>query len=96
MTYLQTKVWSKCAFCGASNGLYKQPLEQHRPRCRFVGPANTDTIMVPNYFMMIAEDDKRLLPLLKLKDELKEARKQVSELEKKVPRESKTSDTDSA
>jgi hypothetical protein len=84
LLYLQKKIWSKCVFCGASNGMYNQPLEQHRPRCHFKGPANSFSMMVPNYFNMISEDDRSYLAFLKLGDELKAANKRISELQEEI------------
>lgn len=56
--------WSKCPFCGASRGLYGRPLEQHTPRCRYKGDANTNDVSVPNYEQMIEEHDRTYLPMM--------------------------------
>src|SRR3954465_12409288 len=53
--------WSRCGFCGAHNGTYYKPLEQHRPRCRWLGAADKFDAMRPNYFKMIDEDDPRFV-----------------------------------
>lgn len=39
------KVWSKCSFCGSSNGLFGSELNQHNPQCIWYGPANDYTCL---------------------------------------------------
>ncbi len=73
------KFWGRCCFCGASNGLYWQPLKQHTTRCRYRGNSNDFSQEVPNYFKVIDEDDETFLPKIRAVVELK--RVQV-ELEK--------------
>lgn len=65
------KHWSKCPFCGRSNGLYWRALEEHGPRCRYIGKADSYEHMVPDYFKKIDEDDKRYLPMLQAHGMLK-------------------------
>lgn len=64
------KVWSRCCFCGASNGLYWTSLKQHTSRCRYKGNANDFTLSVPNYYQMLDEDDELFLPRLRALPEL--------------------------
>lgn len=63
-TYQLQDHWSKCCFCGALNGKFNRPLEEHRPRCRFIGPANMDNMSRPNYIKFIIEDDSHLVPAM--------------------------------
>lgn len=74
--------WSKCPFCGARNGLYGRPLEQHRTRCFYRGDANTRSVMVFNHSQMIAEDDPTFLAMMRAWQELPLAEKTIAKLEK--------------
>ena len=53
---LYRNMGTKCVFCGANAGKQNTPLQQHRPRCRWIGPANTYFMSHPDYYKMIAED----------------------------------------
>lgn len=64
-TIMLKQAWSKCSFCGASNGLFNTPLAQHRPRCLWIGNANVLDTPTPNYRTMIDEDDIIFLPAVK-------------------------------
>lgn len=76
--------WSKCPFCGARNGLYGRPLEQHTPRCFYKGSADSRSISVPNHGKMIEEDDRTYLPMLRALHQLPEAQRKLAEAEKKI------------
>jgi hypothetical protein len=73
--------WSKCCFCGASNGHFDAPLQQHRTRCRYKGPADTFEWAVPNYAAMIAEDDAHFLAMMHAEAENPKLRARIRVLE---------------
>ena len=80
--------WSKCPFCGASNGHFGSNLEEHRSRCRFVGRAYSFDVMRPNYFKMLAEGEKKHLAAIhaldrnpKLEKQLQVAKDKIAALE---------------
>lgn len=50
-------VGGRCVFCGALNGSNGSEPQQHRPRCRYRGPANDFSVDTPNYYKMIDEDN---------------------------------------
>lgn len=77
------KHWTKCCFCGASNGLFGSKLEQHRPRCRWMGDADKFNAMHPNYSKMIAEDDPRHLSMMQAKSELDATKLELQKLKNK-------------
>jgi hypothetical protein len=94
--YKLSAIWQRninvrnhCVFCGAATGrLEGTVLQQHRPRCRWLGPANLFVATHPNYFKMIAEDDVHYLPMLwaqrdlpKVQAELKECKTKLYALE---------------
>lgn len=56
--------WSRCCHCGARNGLWGRPLEQHKPRCLYRGDANKTNVSTPNHNQLIIEDDKTFLPMM--------------------------------
>jgi hypothetical protein len=68
------KAHTKCV-CGASNGNFGSNIEEHRARCRYIGPANQMRLMRPNYSKFLEEDDTRCLPMLRAQAELKEFKK---------------------
>lgn len=76
--------WSKCPFCGASNGKFNKPLEEHRARCRYVGSADNREISKPNYFKFIEEDNVGLLQSMKERSELIVAKKEIAKLKDKI------------
>jgi hypothetical protein len=76
--------WSKCCFCGAYNGGFGRPLEQHRPRCRYKGNADDRSVSTPNYRQMIAEDDQRWLPMKQDADRLPSLKARVLRLSAKL------------
>lgn len=78
----QEKAWSQCCFCGATNGLYCTVLQEHSVRCRFIGLANDLSTMHPHYYKKIEEDDLKLLPLMRIQDELHETKSKLAKLEK--------------
>ena len=85
LTHLH-EAWSKCCFCGAKNGKFGRPLQQHKTRCRYKGNANSFDLSVPNYFKMIEEDDPAFLAgmsaitqVIILKNKLAKANVQLAE-----------------
>lgn len=82
--------WSKCAFCGAHNGDFGRPLQQHRTRCRYRGDANSFVVSTPNYLKMIEEDNLTFLPMMHAQTELlKTKRLLIESQEKAAPNDSK-------
>ncbi len=75
------EAWSKCCFCGALNGRFGRPLRQHRPRCRYKGPADSFEVAVPSYSAMIQEDDPHFLAMMHAQAELPSLRARVRALE---------------
>lgn len=75
------QAWSKCCFCGALNGRFGRPLRQHRPRCRYKGPADSFDVMVPSYQAMIQEDDPHFLGMMHAEAELPVLRARIVQLE---------------
>jgi|ERR1700722_3873096 len=78
------KTWSKCAFCGASNGKHMSVLQQHRPRCRWMGDADKFAAMHPNYNKMIAEDDVRHLSAMRAQAELITCKRELTKIKSKA------------
>lgn len=74
------KQWQKCSFCGAHNGLFDSKLEQHRPRCRFLGDANDHFNQHPHHLQRLAEDDPHHLQMLAAKTELKALKIELTKL----------------
>ncbi len=93
LNYLKKEVWARCCFCGAYNGKFGQPKQQHKPRCRYKGNANTTYVKVPNYFKMLEEDDVTHLEKLKVSDELKKAQKIIKIYKKRLEDASLSTDT---
>jgi hypothetical protein len=77
------KCWSKCPFCGATNGKHDSVLQQHRPRCRWMGDADKFDAMHPNYSQMIAEDDTRHLPMMHAQSELEHVKHELAKIQKR-------------
>jgi hypothetical protein len=76
---------SKCVFCGAPTGIESGTyLHEHRPRCRFIGPANVLFWQRPNYFKMIEEDDEHYLPMMHAEADQPKLKKENTELREKV------------
>lgn len=73
--------WSKCCFCGAGNGCFGASLQQHRPRCRYKGPADSFEFAVPHYAAMIAEDDAHFLAMMHAEAENPKLRARIRVLE---------------
>jgi hypothetical protein len=69
---------TKCVFCGANAGKQNTPLQQHRPRCRWIGPANTYFMSHPDYYKMIAEDDQNYLPMMHASHELPKTQRELA------------------
>ncbi len=74
------EAWSKCCFCGALNGRFGRPMRQHRPRCRYKGPADSFEVMVPSYSVMIQEDDPHFLAMMHAEAEVLVLRARVRDL----------------
>jgi hypothetical protein len=74
------EAWGKCCFCGARNGLFGRPLQQHRPRCRYKGPADSFEVTVPSYGVMIEEDDPHFLSMMHAEAELPILRAHIQRL----------------
>jgi hypothetical protein len=81
---LQQQHHSKCSFCGSHNGLYGRPLEQHTTRCRYKGNANTFEVSVPNYYVLIAQDDQTFLPMMHALRALPKLQQKLAELEERL------------
>jgi len=73
--------WSKCCFCGASNGRFGASLQQHRTRCRYKGPADSFEWAVPHYETMIVEDDVHFLAMMHAEAENPKLRARIRVLE---------------
>jgi hypothetical protein len=76
--------WSKCSFCGASNGKFNRQLEQHRARCRYVGFANSFELSRPNYYKFLEEDDINFLQAAQDRSNLLLAKKEITKLKTKT------------
>jgi len=80
--------WSgavKCVFCGAHTGKEAGTyLQQHRPRCRWIGPANLFVWQHPNYFQMIEEDDPHYLEMMHSNTQLPKVQKELNEVKAKL------------
>lgn len=73
--------WSSCSFCGSKNGKFGYKLEEHKPRCRYVGAANTTNVSRDNYSKFIEENDKHFLPMMRAYSELQLVSKRLHKLE---------------
>src|SRR5271157_4092272 len=73
-----TTHWSKCNFCGVSNGKFGTILKQHRPRCRWLGDADKFENMHHSYNQMIIEDDPTHLSMMQAHTELELCKKELT------------------
>lgn len=76
------KFWSKCPFCGATNGKFGSVPQQHRPRCQWLGDAGKFDVIHPNYSKMIKEDNTRHLSMMHAKTELESCKRELNRLKK--------------
>jgi hypothetical protein len=74
-----------CIFCGAQTGKKEGTvLQQHRPRCRWLGPSNLYVAIHPNYVQMLAEDDVNYLPMLWAKKDLPKVEEELRKCKAKL------------